>query len=169
MSYQTIRRWSSRTIYTILGLIIALVTAVSTALLVPPAWWNLQRNPASTQQPEPVARNSAVPSGNQVIPIAKQQTVCGLWQSESSQKKYDFVCQGQSSFQVHEIGSTRQNNTGSGTIREDGQIQAEMLITKRGRTAHLRLHLSNDGQKIEGSWYGGDAKESGTLSFHRVQ
>jgi hypothetical protein len=174
MSSQTAWRRNSTTHYRRNTLIIAAITAVSTALLVIiPAWQNSGKHPSREQQigsiPTPTPRAVQTPEAiSTPIPVARP-TVCGRWRSVQSQKNYDFVCQGQSSFQIRELNGQGQNNTGSGSVGQNGEIQAELLIAKKDRTAHLRLRLSSDGQRLDGTWYGDDAHESGDLSFYRIQ
>ena len=174
MSSQPASRRNSSTHYRRNTLIIAAITAVSTALLVIPAWRNSGGLPPSNQwttpTPTPTPRPSPVQTPQVVstpLPAVKPN-VCGRWKSVSSQKIYDFVCQGQR-FEIRELNGEGQNNTGSGSVSQDGEIQAALLIAKKDRTAHLRLRLSNDGQRLDGSWYGNDPRESGTLSFYRIQ
>jgi hypothetical protein len=93
-----------------------------------------------------------------------------LWRSETSQKNYRFICTGEGSFQIEEADSHGQMNSGSGTFTQDGEVKAELLVSKKSRTAHLYLHLSPDGQSINGSWVGDNPEiESGRLAFHRIQ
>src|SRR5256885_947883 len=135
MSY---RRGSSRqrhrTAYAILTLIILLVTAVSTALLVPPAWRALKDKPWIPPAQPPVVKTSAVP-------VVKKPSVCGMWVSDTSQKTYSFICDGEKSFQINEIDSHGPNNTGTGTFTDDGEVKGELFVAQKGRTAHLHLRL----------------------------
>jgi hypothetical protein len=39
----------------------------------------------------------------------------------------------------------------------------------KNRMAYLKLRLSTDGQKMEGSWHGDDPRETGLLTFHKIQ
>lgn len=178
MSSQPASPRSSNTNYRRNMLIIAAIGAVSSALLVFPAWWSGVFNPrpptgntSSTiahapPSPSPITRPTEEPTPTKPISRA---TVCGQWRSVSSQKNYNFICQSQSSFEIHEMSSGIQTNTGSGSVGPNGEVQANMQIAKKDRIAHLRLQLSSDGQTLVGSWYGDDQREAGTLSFQRMQ
>jgi hypothetical protein len=161
MSYHKSRTQRHRTVHAILTLIILFVTAVSTALLVPPAWRALREKPSIPPAPTPVVKPA---------PVAKKQSLCGVWMSDTSQKTYSFICDSEKSFQINEIDSHGPNNTGTGTFTEEGEVKAELFVAQKGRTAHLHLHVSTDGQRITGRWVGNDPdKEAGTLAFHRLQ
>ena len=164
MSYQRKRGRSHRTAYAILTLIILFATAVSTALLVPPAWRAIKDPPTipppSTPTPTPVVR----------VPTPERQSICGLWRSDTSQKRYRFICTGEGSFKIEEIDSHGQNNSGSGRFTHDGVVTADLMISEKSRVAHLSLYLSSDGNTISGSWVGDTPeKEFGTLAFHKIQ
>src|SRR5947207_592939 len=104
-------------------LLILFIGAVSQALLVPPAWQPKENQP---QTQKPVVQNSAPPVASTPLlsreavepkrleseqPVAnipspshtKQNDVCGVWVSATSQKQYDFVCQERDVFQVRQI------------------------------------------------------------------
>jgi hypothetical protein len=177
MSFQPSRTRTSAKNYKRALVIAALMTAIATALLVIPPWWHLIMEPGLTPGPGPVptlpvSSPTPVPSvSDQVRPVTRQpqQQVCARWQSNESQKTYDFICQGPGAFLVRQIDSDGRENTGTGTASADGQVQVEILIARNNRTAHLRLRLSGDGQRLEGSWYGNATVESGEVSFHRIQ
>ena len=154
------KRQIHRTIYTIIGLLISFGILVSTALLVPPAWWK-GRSPGPNSNTAPPITNPQV---------KKQPEVCGVWVSETSEKKYSFVCKDQNSFQIDEVNFNGHTNSGSGSFTDGGHINADLFIPKRSRMAHLRLQLSSDGKRIDGTWVGDDpANESGIVAFHRAE
>jgi len=158
------KRQTHRTIHAILTLLISFGILVSTALLVPPAWWKGRPAPDS-----PHATPSPTPS--LPAPQAKKQvSVCGHWISETSHKKYAFVCKDEHSLQINEVDSDGRTNSGSATITDNGYIKGDLFIGNKGRVAHLRLQVSSDGQRIQGSWVGDDpANETGILAFHRAE
>lgn len=158
------REWTT---YAVLMLLVLVVTAVSTAMLVPPAWRAVIDRSQTT---EPIVRSPApLFDGPSVDSQPGLKSVCGLWRSGNSRKQYGFICQQQNAFKIHEINGQGPNNTGSGKVTEDGKVEAHLLILPKKRTAHLKLQLSADGQKLEGTWNGDDPREAGQLTFHRVE
>jgi hypothetical protein len=148
---------------TVLALFLA---AIAQLLLVPPAWkvW-----PFTSPTLEPISLNSPIPAPTpHVKPLTEQESICGMWLSETSRKQYNFVCQGQNLFEIYEVGDQGLNKNGSGKIFEGGDVEADILSLTKNRKAHLKLRLSNDGRKMEGSWRGDDPRESGQLTFHRT-
>lgn len=171
MSFQPTRRSNSASKFRRNTLIIGGITALATLLMVPPAWWSSVLKDLFTASPPPApapVTRPTDPAAASVPPVASS-TVCGRWRSSTSQKNYLFVCKGESSFQIREISGDDQANAGAGNIRQNGKVEADLLIAKKDRTAHLRLQLSDDGQRLVGTWYGDNQNESGTLSFYRVE
>ncbi len=144
--------------YALAILLVAIISAISQTLVVPPAWklW-----PAE----EPRAQTSPTPAAT---PIQNRPNVCGIWVSSTSQKRYDFVCQGGDSFEIYEVSDQGINKNGSGKLTEGSKVEAEILSTPKNRKARLKLMLSTDGRRMEGSWKGDDPRESGQLMFHRI-
>ena len=173
MSSQPASRRNSNTNFRRNALFWAALTAISTALMVVAAFLNPVTNAPPQQKvvvvPAPTPAPAQTPEAVRAPIPTPGPTLCGRWRSVKSQKDYNFVCRGQNSFQIQELNDGLQNNSGSGWISSNGEIQAELLIAKKDRTAHLRLQLSSDGQRLDGTWYGNHARESGTLSFYRVQ
>src|SRR4051812_14173171 len=137
MSFQPSRTRTGARNYKRALAIAAIVTAIATALLVIPPYWHLIVERGLTPGPGPVplptlaASPTPVPSVNdQVPPVTQQQQVCGRWQSNESQKIYDFICQGPGAFQIRQIDRTGRENTGTGTASANGQVQAEILIAR---------------------------------------
>ncbi len=158
--------WSKTKFYTGVALITMLLGIGIQASLVPTAWWPILF-PAPTERPGP--QSSPVPvTISSANPLVRQQNVCGVWLSETSRKRYNFICQAQDSFEIYEISDQGLNKNGSGKLTEDGNIEAEFLSLPKNRRAHLKLRLSADGRKMEGSWQGDDPRESGRLLFHRI-
>ncbi len=177
------REWTA---YAIIMLLVLFIGAVSQALMVPPAWKpkegpsqthkSVVQNPvppvASLPSHEVVERSHREPERPVASPpspsLTRRSDICGVWVSATSQKQYDFVCQEQDTFQVRQISGQGPKNRGLGKVTEDGKIEADLIILSKDRTAHLSLQLSEDGQKIEGTWRGDDPIESGQLTFYRV-
>jgi hypothetical protein len=187
MSSRPTFRRNSNTSYRRIMLIIALVAALSAALMVFPAWWSGVFNPpngstgpgsnsntqATVVSPSPIVgigspSPSPTPTPTPTLRVA-QRAICGKWRSVSSQKNYNFICQGQGTFQIQEMNDRGQTNTGSGTIGPNGEISADLLIARNDRTAHLSLQLSSDGQWLVGTWNGVSKTEAGSISFQRIQ
>jgi hypothetical protein len=151
---------SKNKMYALAMLLAALVAAAGQVAGVPPAWLNLWA------QQETIAKTSATPAPT-ATPPPSQPSVCGTWASETSPRRYNFVCQGQGSFEIYELGDTGPNKTGSGVLTEDG-VEADILSVPKNRKAHFKLRLSADGRKMEGTWKGKDPRESGQVMFRRV-
>jgi hypothetical protein len=160
----------------------AIVTAIAAALALVPPWRVMiiemlgfsvpvapakQLPPSSAPEP-PVATLPNPVTNPDPTSRTEQHQVCGSWQSNGSQKTYAFICRGSGVLQIRQIDSTGRENTGTGTASADGQVQAEIRIARNNRRAYLRLRLSTDGQRLDGTWYGNAAEESGEVSFHRV-
>lgn len=96
------------------------------------------------------------------------QNLCGGWFSETSQKRYDFVCQAQAYFDIYDVTDQGRNKVGSGKMLEGGTIEANILVLKKNRIAHLTLSISADGRKMNGSWQGNDPREFGKITFHKI-
>jgi hypothetical protein len=123
--------------------------------------------PVVQHSPTPAVTPSAAPTPSPTQ-VARRPNVCGVWLSETSQKKYDFVCQGEDFFEIYEVGEAGANKTGTGKITGEGSVEADLLSLPKKRRAQLKLTLSADGRKLEGSWQGEDPRESGRLMFHKV-
>lgn len=174
--------WTKTKVYAGVMLLATFVGAGVQVLLVPPAWWPIFRPPnqgqnertaqgPTSQEPEQVPPQQSSP-----MPVVKQpagqtspqQKVCGVWLSTTSQKRYNFVCQGNDSFEIYEVTSQGANKNGSGKLTGDGNVEASLLASPKNRWAHMKLRLSDDGQRLQGSWRGDDPRESGQLMFYRV-
>lgn len=156
-----------------LAAILALVPSYRTMLIELLGWAGpVTMVPAPTPTPTPGSAGISQPTPitNVPQPTPQQHQVCGRWQSPRSQKTYDFICQGPGTFRVRQVDGAGGENTGTGTVGPDGQeVQAHILIARNNRTAYLRLRLSSDGQRLDGSWSGDAAVETGAVSFRRIQ
>lgn len=140
---------SRRTLYASVMLLTAVIGMLAQVIVVPPAWKWWPYTEVKEQ------------------PTLNQRNVCGTWVSATSRKRYDFVCLGQGSFEIYEVSDQGLSKNGSGKLIEDN-VEAELLSMPKSRRAHLRLKLSADGLRMEGSWQGDDPRESGQLMFHRA-
>lgn len=156
---------SSKRLYAVAMLLAALIGTLAQVVVVPSAlnWWPNDKPKAQTSATPAPTTISAAKTG----PLQSQPNVCGTWVSATSQKRYDFVCQGQGSFEIYEISDKGLNKNGSGKLTEEGNVEADLLSMPKNRRAYLRLRLSADGRRMEGSWQGEDPRESGQLMFHR--
>jgi hypothetical protein len=91
-----------------------------------------------------------------------------MWLSETSGKQYNFVCTPQGSFEMYEISDQGQRDVGSGIVAGDGNLDADLHVLTKNKWVHLKLRLSEDGRKMEGSFRGSDPREAGGLTFHKV-
>jgi hypothetical protein len=93
---------------------------------------------------------------------------CGVWQSITSEKRYTFVCRTENQFDVYEndpLGLLVK--VGSGQF-DQGNVELDLFVRSKNQSAHLSLKLSDDGRSLDGSFTGSDPRESGDISFHRV-
>jgi hypothetical protein len=157
--------WTKGKFYAAVTILTALIGLGIQALLVPPAWWPIFWPPASGPAPQSSPTPATSPSA---APVPRQQNVCGVWLSTTSQKRYDFICQGQAAFEVYEVTAQGLNKIGSGRLTEDGNVEASLFISPKNRRAYLNLKLSSDGRKLEGTWKGDDPREFGQLQFNRA-
>lgn len=160
--------WSKSKIYLFLTLLFLAITALSQSLMVPPAW-NPPR-PLPTPEPTPVVVHTPTPTPTPPPPVSRtsQRTACGSWFSNTSQKKYKFICRDQNSFDVYQVNSDLDiTKVGSGDAVGD-IIDAKLVVPEKGRKAYLQLQLSTDGQRMEGRWHGDDPRESGLLKFQKI-
>jgi hypothetical protein len=166
--------WTKTQFYAVVALLTMLVGLGIQALLVPPErWHNLFSSP--TQGPTQGTVHQSPPSPFSPLPVTgpsisqpvRQQNVCGVWLSATSQKRYNFICRGQESFEIYEVGEQGLNNNGSGKLTEEGNVEAGLLLSPKNRRARLKLKLSADGRTLEGTWQGDDPREFGQLLFHR--
>jgi len=158
--------WSKSKIYLFLTLLFLAITALAQSLMVPPAWTPPRPLPTPESTLVPVRTPTPTPP-----PVSRtnQQTACGSWLSNTSRKKYKFICRDQNSFDVYQVNSNLDlTKVGSGDAVGDA-IDAKLVIPERGRNAYLQLQLSNDGQRMEGRWHGDDPRESGVLKFQKIQ
>lgn len=152
--------------YAIAMLLMALISAVAQVVVVPPTLklWPFEESKAQTSA-TPASTPSPTP---QTVPLQSQSNVCGTWMSATSRKRYDFICQGEDYFEIYEVSDKGLSKNGSGKLTKEGNVEADLLSMPKNRRAHLRLRLSVDGRRMEGSWQGKDPRESGQLMFHRV-
>jgi hypothetical protein len=166
MSSQPPDNLSNKRLYAITMLLTALIGMLAQVIVVPPTlkWWPYEESKAKTW-----ATPSPTPSPiSKTAPHQGQHTVCGTWVSATSRKRYDFVCQGEGSFEIYEVSASGLDKNGTGKLTEEGNVEADLLSKPKNRSAHLRLKLSADGSRMEGSWQGKDPRESGQLMFYRV-
>jgi hypothetical protein len=170
-------------VYALAILLATIIAAIAQVLVVPPTfvpWWTTKSSnkesigkDQSQAEPSPSTPPTVPPpvaeSSPPITPSVTPQDICCVWFSETSRKKYNFVCKGQNSFDIYEVRDQLLTITGSGKIVDDGSIKADILSMAKNRTAHLTLRLSSDRRKIEGSWHGDDPRESGRVVFHKIQ
>jgi hypothetical protein len=155
------------------AVIIAVTAIVGAAAAFYQAWRSAQAatpphgGPLVQHSPTPDATPSPVQSPS-AAPVARRPNVCGVWLSATSRKKYEFVCQGEDFFEIYEVGEEGADKTGTGKITGDGTVEADLVSRPKNRRAQLKLTLSADGRKLEGSWRGEDPRESGRLMFQKV-
>lgn len=157
---------SGKKLYALVMLLTALVGALAQVVVVPPAWgwWPYEGLKTQTSAtPAPIPKPAP-----KTEPLQSQPNVCGTWASATSRKRYDFVCQGQGSFEIYEVSDKGLSKNGSGRLTEEGNVEADILSMPKNRKAHLRLKLSADGRRMEGPWWGDDPRESGQLTFYRI-
>lgn len=157
---------SNNKVYAVAMLLAAIIGTLAQVVVVPPAlkWWPYEEQKAQTSATPAPTPNPTPKSGT----LQSQTNVCGTWVSATSQKRYDFVCQGQGSFEIYEVSDKGLSKNGSGKLTEDDSVEADLLLMPKNRRAHLRLKLSADGRRMEGSWQGEDPRESGQLMFQRI-
>jgi hypothetical protein len=115
--------------------------------------------------PTPTPKNSPVATPS---PVTSQSPICGLWQSETSSKRYNFICKNQNFFELYEVGADQGlTKVGSGTANGDA-IEVDFFSIAKNRSAKLKLKLFADGQKLEGTMQGIDPRESGWLTFRKI-
>ena len=152
--------------------IAASVTALATLLLVPPAWlgnpWIQERLGRPLQRlPIPTAPEGKKREGDQQT--VGPSNIGGFWRSQTSNKLYTFICISSDYFEIYE------NDPNLGTVKVgfgkifQRTVEATFLSIGKGRMASLRLRLSEDDKKLEGTFQGLDARESGSLVFVRIQ
>lgn len=182
MSFQPSRTRAGATNYKLAMLILAVVMTLAAILALVPSYRTMLIDikglagpvptiyPAPSPTPASAGVSQPTPITNLPQPTPQQHQVCGRWRSQRSEKTYDFICHSATTFQVRQVDDAGGENTGTGTVAPDGQeVQAQILIARNNRTAYLRLRLSSDGQRLDGSWSGNAAVETGAVSFHRVQ
>jgi hypothetical protein len=163
--------YSGHILVVLLSLLLALAGVIVGALQiqrVPPPWWpwgptnrivEVSPTPTPTPQSSPVVTPS---------PVIQQFSICGSWQSETSGKRYNFVCRNINFFEIYEVGTDLGlTKVGSGTITGE-VIKASYFSTTKRRNAKLELKPSADGMKLEGTMQGDDPREAGWLTFHRI-
>lgn len=155
---------SNNKVYAVAMLLAAIIGTLAQVVVIPPTWkwWPYEESKAQTSA-------TPVPTPTpKVVPLQGQTNVCGTWISATSRKRYDFVCQGQGSFEIYEVSDKGLSKNGSGKLTEDGSVEADLLSMPKNRRARLKLRISADGRRMEGSWQGEDPRESGQLMFQRV-
>lgn len=165
------RDWSGHIVIVLLMLLLALAGVIVGAMQVQrlPTWWpwgtdNTNRV-LEEVSPTPTPKSSPVATP---LPVISQSSVCGIWLSRTSGKRYNFICQNQNFFELYEVGSDQGlTKVGSGTVNGDA-IEVDFFSTIKRRSAKLKLTLSADGQKLEGTMQGNDPRESGWLTFQKI-
>lgn len=155
------RDWSKTRIYAAIMIAAALVQ-IST-------WkgWPFNRSEAVPPDNQEQITQGTVPpiAGPSTNPSDKKQGICGGW--HTAHRQYNFVCQGQTSFEIYEGGDQGMIRRGSGRITSSGAIEADLFSSAKNRTGHLILNLSADGESLEGPWHGDDPRETGRLEFRK--
>ncbi|HEY9286248.1 MAG TPA: hypothetical protein VIP46_22545 [Pyrinomonadaceae bacterium] len=111
------------------------------------------------------------PANAPVLPgrVFDPQKDCGLWQSVTSQKRYTFVCQNESRFDVFEnVPEQGLVKVGIGSFDKDN-VEAVIIVHNKGRKATLSLKLSRDGKQLEGKFSGEDPREFGQVVFRKIE
>jgi hypothetical protein len=113
------------------------------------------------------------PNNAPVLPLQGRafnpQKDCGLWQSETSEKRYTFICQNENLFDVY-LSDPNEGlvKVGTGSF-EGANVEADLYVKSKNRSAHLSLKLSADGKALEGTWTGLDPREYGQIKFYKVE
>lgn len=145
-------------------LLAIVLTALATALQVPQSisqWIRSLRQEAVVEKGvSPVAESSIKPR--------PRQDVCGTWQSQTSQKHYNFVCRSEGLFEVYEVSTGGLIRAGSGNVDADGSVEAHLVSPAKNRRGRWKLKLSPDGRTMQGPWYGEDPREFGQLTFYKA-
>lgn len=159
--------WTKKKFYALILLLAVLIGALAQALVVPPDWKSLS---VGSPAQEPAVHNSGSPVGTpSSAPVVGQLDVCGVWLSETSGKRYNFICKGQDAFEIYEVSAQGVAKNGAGTLTQENTVEASLLSLPKNRMAYLKLRLSADGRSMEGAWRGDDPREAGQLIFYRVQ
>ena len=150
------------TMYATILLMAMVLTAIATAFPISQwirSWWTT----------EVVAEKKVPGTGPKVndAPISLKRNICGRWQSQTSQKYYNVICASDGLFEVYETTEAGLVKTGSGSVTDDGAVEAEMISPSKNRKGHWRLKLSSDGHSMKGPWHGDDPRESGELNFEK--
>jgi hypothetical protein len=117
-----------------------------------------------------IASVIATPENAPVLPsTGKSIKPCGVWQSANSSKRYTFVCHDENTFEIFENDPNQGLiRVGSGVISQ-GSVNGSLFVRDKGRAAALSLRISEDGQKMEGSFKGLDPTEFGQVVFQKLE
>lgn len=155
--------------YATLTLILLFIGVIAQALQVPHSINQWLRS-LNTKEETLISQVSPVPGPAPVgNPTARRQDMCAEWISSNSQKPYDFICTGPSTFDVHETNNGHLNRIGSGRVVADGRLEAEVVSPAKNRKGYWDLRLSPDKSTLEGTWHGDDPRESGRLQFRKLK
>lgn len=167
MSFQPTKPTGNEwTTYATIMLLAIVLTAFATALQVPQSISEWIR---SLRTPEAVVEKGVSPVTEPAVkPHPARQDVCGTWQSQTSQKHYNFVCRSEGLFEVYEVGNGVLIRAGSGKVNADGSVEADLVSPAKNRKGHWKLKLSPDGRIMQGPWYGDDPREFGQLTFYKA-
>lgn len=97
---------------------------------------------------------------------ASAPSVCGVWQSVSSDKVYVFRCRGRGAFDVLQVVDGTTLVIGSG-MQLDASITATVHIPKGDQVRRSLLELRFDGEDLIGTFTGSERTEHGNLRFIR--
>ncbi len=159
------RRWTG---YASLTLVALFIGALAQAAQVPKSVMDLVRQ---LRTPDLTLRREvpAVPEPSVMPrPTGSERDICGEWLSETSQRQYNFVCNGEGVFDVYEVSDGGMKKSGSGRVIGDGSIEADLVSQTKNRKGHWTLKISSDRRMMQGPWYGEDPREFGHLTLRKV-
>jgi hypothetical protein len=142
------------------GLIIGFLALVVTFWKETPAVLESVTELIKTLNPDP-PRVSENKENQEVVRIV------GTWQSGTSDKTYEISPRSLNTFFLNEKSGGQTIPVGVGTISRSG-IVIEYTSPTKGRSAILRLQVSDDGNTMTGSFQGKEQTETGLLSFRKL-
>ncbi len=154
--------------YATLTLILLFIAAIAQALQVPHSINQWLRS-LNTKEETLISQVSPVPVPEPVKAKARYQDMCAEWVSSNSQRPYDFICTGPSTFDVHEASNGQLTRIGSGRVVAEDHLEAEVVSPTKNRKGYWQLQLSPDKNTMEGTWHGDDPRESGRLQFRKLR
>lgn len=114
------------------------------------------------------------PNSGPVLPLPGNKAFnpnedCGLWESEISKKQYTLVCRDENRFDVYVMDPVDgEIRVGTGHFQGEN-VEAEVYVKAKNRTAQWDLRLTEGGQALVGTWAGLDPREEGLIRFRKVK